>query len=154
MLLFSSRLQQSTGWTLVLMASRYPTSLLPPALLSGRTCELSSKATAPTTPRRGTYWLFFGFALTQSVQENNVLAKFNFAYKDGKSNFEHWHDLYKQCFLKYLVSSEAKFGVFLALEFQKNEMSADRVVFPERRWRLKAFQCCRGVWVGVWERLP
>lgn len=38
-------------------------------------------------------------------------------------------------------------------DFQSvGKMSADRIILPERRWRLKAFQCCRGLWVGVRER--
>lgn len=68
--LFSSRLQPSSGWIRVLMASRYLTLALPPSVLNGPNCGWRSREMALMTPRRGLcgcYVLTFG-----SAQVNNV----------------------------------------------------------------------------------
>lgn len=51
--LFSSRLQLSSGWLRVLMASRYLTLALPPPGLIGPNCGWRSREMALMTPRRG-----------------------------------------------------------------------------------------------------
>lgn len=89
-LVLSFRLQQSTGWIWVLMASSCPTSILTPTHLSGHSCRLLSRATAQRTLRKGKH---------------------------------------------------APHGCFFPV---LSKVSAGRDVFPEKTWRLRAFQCCGG----------